>query len=33
MGSEELVLMLVSKNEVTNPHQEREGTTMSEDIG
>jgi hypothetical protein len=32
MGSGELVLMSVSKNEMTNPHEERKGTTMSEDI-
>jgi hypothetical protein len=27
-----LVLLPVSKDEMTNPHEEREGTTMSEDI-
>src|SRR5438094_9160264 len=32
MGSGELVLMPVSKNAMTNPHEEREGTTMSEDV-
>src|SRR5712692_5589752 len=29
IGSGGLVLMPVSKNEMTNPHEEREGTTMS----
>jgi hypothetical protein len=32
MGSGEFVPMPVSKNEMTNPHVENEGTTMSEDI-
>jgi hypothetical protein len=32
MGSGGLVPMPVSKNEMTNPHSENEGTTMSEDI-
>ena len=32
MGSGEFVLMPVPKNEMTNPHEESERTTMSEDI-